>query len=50
MIQKKIAEFYIKKNDILETIRIVKTEKWPVFKSYLNNKQTNTFDTLPKYH
>ena len=50
MIWKKIAEFYIKKNNILETIRIIKTEKWRVFKSYLNNKQTNTFDTLPKYN
>ena len=50
MIQKKIAEFYIKKNNILETIRIVKTEKWVVLKSYLNNKETNTFDTLPVYH
>lgn len=50
MIQKKIAEFFIKKNDILETVRIVQTEKWLVFKSYLNNKETNTFDSLPKYH
>lgn len=50
MIQKKIAEFYIKKNNILETVRIVKTEKGILFKSYLNNKETNTFDTLPKYN
>lgn len=50
IIGKKIGEFFIKKNDILETIRIVQTEKWIVFKSYLNNKMTDTFDKLPTYH
>ena len=50
MIHKKIGEFFIKKNNILETIRIIKSEKWVTFTSYLNNKETNTFETLPTYH
>ncbi len=49
MIQKKVWEFYVKKNNILETVRIVNTEKWPALKTYLNNKMTTTLDLLPTY-